>query len=148
LPERLVELALQKTPVYAGIVSVRPTATKWYLLDRVRDPVLISRGKGDCTFFANIAKHLSSEYASIRYLARRVRNTEAKGHKEFLQNIAKALMEIESELKTKGFWTKDAVEFLVGRAVSGMTQYEKDSVWRYFLTSDFRELDLFDHQGS
>jgi hypothetical protein len=144
VPEELVALALDKAPSYAGIVSVRATARSWYFaIDRVREPSCISRGKGDCAFFAEVAKHLSSEYNSIRYLARTVRATDANNEREFLKNLAKALIEVESELKKQGHWTKDAVEFLVGRAVSGMPQYHKECVQRYFLSSDFRELDLF-----
>lgn len=148
LPESLVELALDRAPYYAGIVAIRPTArTNWHSADRVRSPELVAVGKADAAFFADAAKHLSEQYSSISHLARMIRDREARWHREFLGNIAKALIEVETELKKNDCWSKEAVEFLVHRAVSGKTQHEKDSVRRFFLTNQWRELDLFDQDG-
>ena len=145
VPADLVDLALEKAPPYAGIISVRLKGNDSYLaLERAREPTCVSHGKGDKTFFAEAAKHLSNEQLSIRLILANIKENEFKSKRELLKNLTNALIEVETELKKQGHWSKDAVEFLVSRAVCRMSQYEKDCVRRYFLSSDFRQLDLFD----
>jgi hypothetical protein len=141
VPVDLLDACVSEAPQYAGVYKAERAATGWISITVVRPPTLVSSVKADGIFFARCAEHLFGQLSDLHVAATQIKITRAESHRKYLMDIARAVREAEILIAQSGRCDEGTKRFLIERAVSGLSQRDKDHVARYYWSGDFLRAD-------
>jgi hypothetical protein len=138
VPAELVDTCTQAAPDYAGIYKAETSAnTGWVSIKPMRMPALVSSTKADAIFFARCAEHLFWQLSDLHQAVAQIKITRSESRRKYLTDIARAVHEAETLIAQSGRADEATRRFLIERAVSGLSQRDKDHVARYYWSGEF-----------
>ncbi len=138
VPEALLDTCMANAPEYAGIYRAEVAqSTSWVSIKAVRSPTLISSVKADTIFFARCAERLFRQLSSLHQAAGQIKIASAVSRRKYLMDIARSICEAEIQIAQSGRSDEATKRFLVERAVSGLSQRDKNHVARYYWSGEF-----------
>lgn len=138
VPQELLDSCAECAPDYAGIYKAEVAEkTGWVSIKNVRMPTVVSPIKADSIFFARCAEHLCSQLSNLHQATAQIKTTRAESQRKYLTDIARAINEAETLIAQSGRSDEATKRFLIERAVSGLSQRDKDHVARYYWSGEF-----------